>query len=47
MRINEKKTKYMEMTNKQSNRNNLIVYTYTFAKVKEFKYLGTMITVGN
>ena len=27
--------------------NNLIVDTYTFEKVKEFKYLGTMITVGN
>ena len=45
LKINEKKTKYMEMTNKQSNMNNLIVDT--FEKVKEFKYLGTMTTVGN
>jgi hypothetical protein len=37
----------MEITCKPNNMQHLIVNNYTFEKVNEFKYLGTLITANN
>lgn len=45
--INEDKTKYMISTNKTINRDPLKINNYTFENVKQFKYLGTIISTDN
>jgi len=50
LQINEEKTKYMEARRQQDGKQAehfLKVRSYSFKKVSEFKYLGTMITQSN
>jgi hypothetical protein len=47
LKINETKTKYMEITTKPTRLEFLAVGNYKFEKVTEFKYLGTLITSNN
>jgi hypothetical protein len=47
LNINEEKTKYMEITAKSTKRKYLSVGNHRFEKVREFKYLGTMISDDN
>jgi sorting nexin-29 len=47
LRVNESKTKYMEITCKPNKMQYLIVDNYKFEKVNEFKYLGMLITANN
>lgn len=45
--INQEKTKYMEMTNNRTNKDSIKINHYKFECVKQFKYLGTIITYDN
>jgi hypothetical protein len=47
LKINETKTKYMEITTKPTRLEFLAVGNYKFEKVTELKYLGTLITSNN
>lgn len=45
--INESKTKYMEFMSNNSSKDPFHVKNYSFERVDQFKYLGTMISIGN
>jgi hypothetical protein len=47
LKINEDKTKFMEISHNTSNPQAFIVNNYTFETVSQFKYLGTIITTNN
>jgi hypothetical protein len=47
LKINETKTKYMEITTNPTRTEFFAVGNYKFEKVTEFKYLGTLITSNN
>jgi hypothetical protein len=45
--INEDKTKFMEATSEPSGKVSITINNYKFEIVKEFKYLGTIVTSDN
>jgi hypothetical protein len=47
LKINETKTKYMEISTNPTRIELLATGNYKFVKVTEFKYLGTLITSNN
>ena len=47
LRINENKTKYMEVTTAASNSDHLHCGKYEFERVKEFNYLGSQMNETN
>jgi hypothetical protein len=47
LKVNKDKTKYMEITSNPTGRTSPTINNYKFETVKEFKYLGMMITSDN
>lgn len=47
LNVNERKTKYMEITKKKTNTRTFEIEEYTFERVNSFKYLGSLLTQDN